>query len=280
MFVELFTDWSFWQIHASVTMALIAWYTLTAGGLWLLMYSPYSDKRLSTNYLTRQPKASDETPQQVGVTSVTDSTQLLMSVPEDLTVRASKTLQSAYSQYYDGVISCLASAINISLPCYLSLHGYGQLYYSATDMSLLQHLLSAVVVILVTEVFEFGYHYLSHHNRYLMKFHMRHHKYHHPTPLTVLSDDPVDAWVKSSPLLWLPLLLPIYDGVIFLWYTLVIYIYGIYIHCGVDIPLIDPHSKVFISSWHHNSHHRNKPNSNFGFYTRWLDYLCGTAYDG
>lgn len=135
----------------------------------------------------------------------------------------------------------------------------------------------------VTEAFEYAFHYASHKINFLWQVHKRHHLYSNPTPLAVFSDNPLDMWVKSSPVIWIPLLFPVLDITLFSWFSFISFVYGVYLHCGYEptnIPgLPTPHSKYFISAWHHNIHHKKNIDGNYGLFTKTMDYIFNTVYD-
>src|SRR5690606_36162190 len=86
-------------------------------------------------------------------------------------------------------------------------------------------------------------------------------------------------WVKSSPLLWIPFLFPVWDIALVGWFMFVNMVYGAYLHGGFEFPwLPSRNSKWFVSSWHHNVHHAMNIPKNFGFFTGFMDILIGTRY--
>jgi len=224
---------------------VIIWYTLIAGGIyWYLDLT--ADEPKYKQFKTQQSKHK---------------------------------LATAWNEYRDGVISSLGTSFNVSLSMYLCSNGLNNMVYNVADMSLSQHVLSLFGIWLITEVFEWSFHYASHNTKFLWHYHKKHHLYPNPSPLTVFSDDPLDMWVKSSPMLWIPLLFPVYDVTLFAWFTFVNFIYGVYLHSGYEPSFLPSrHSKYLVSSWHHNVHHMKNVNGNFGFFTLFLDRIFGTYY--
>lgn len=189
------------------------------------------------------------------------------------------TLNTTFHEAYDGSISLLPGAFNAALCFYFSFHGIGHQIIHWHDATLLYHVVSIFMLIATVEIFEWWFHWYSHRNRFLWKFHKKHHQFPNPTPYTVLSDHPVDMWVKSSPLVWVPFLFPISSFVLVGWFAFVNFVYGTYLHAGFEFPwLPNRHTKYLLSSWHHNIHHLSKPGKNYGFFTGIMDIIFGTRY--
>jgi sterol desaturase/sphingolipid hydroxylase (fatty acid hydroxylase superfamily) len=259
MIVELFSDLDLLSIYVYVSLTTICWYTIIAGGLYLFLHPLQQGNKLDdsgTSY-DQEPKYKD-----------------IKTQP------TKPKLSTAVSEYYDGCCSCLAASVNVTLSIYFALNSINLMSYNLTDLSISYHCFSLFLIWLITEVFEWSFHYLSHNNKYLWAIHKKHHLYPNPTPLTVLSDDPIDMWIKSSPLLWLPFLFPVYDFALFGWFGFINFVYGTYLHCGYEFTFLPSRqSKYFISSWHHNIHHMKNVNANFGFFTRFMDRIAGTTYE-
>jgi len=244
MLVSLLADYSLWGLYGWVMMMSIFSYTILAGGVSL---------HLRRHQLSYQPYKTQT------------------SQPKSSLV---------WQEYREGCLSCLPAALNVTLSIYGARQGWNLLVDDFGALSPFQHLWSLFFMILITEIFEWSFHYASHRFDLLWSIHKRHHLYPNPTPFAVLSDHPLDMWIKSSPLLWIPLIVPIYDLTIFGWFFAVNLVYGIYLHSGYEFPFLPPRdSKYFSSSWHHNVHHSHHLDCNFGFFTRFLDHLFGTAYN-
>ena len=76
---------------------------------------------------------------------------------------------------------------------------------------------------------------------------------------------------------WIPFLFPILDVAMLGTFALMNFLYGAYLHAGFDPPwMTSPHSRWFVSAWHHNEHHAGSLDHNYGFFTSFMDLLMGT----
>lgn len=55
-------------------------------------------------------------------------------------------------------------------------------------------------------------------------------------PFAVIADEFVDQFMRSSPLLVFPLLVPINMDIMFFQWALFFYAYGVYLHWGYEFP--------------------------------------------
>jgi len=188
--------------------------------------------------------------------------------------------RTLWGEIYHGTVSCLAASLSITLNIWCYQHGWSRMTTRYDQLSFGEHLEYSFWVWAITEVYQWWYHKMCHHWQILWRFHRFHHLYSNPTPFTVLCDHPVDMFFKSSPLFWIPLIIPVWDVTLYGWYGFVHLIYGAYLHSGYEIPwLPSKTSRWFVSSWHHNVHHSLNIPKNFCFYTRILDVLFDTNYD-
>jgi len=133
-------------------------------------------------------------------------------------------------------------------------HHYNKLYSNISDYGYAYWAASWVGLFLFNEVFQWYWHKLCHENKYLWQLHKIHHKFHNPSPISVISNHPLDIFVQSSPILTVPFLFPIHDTTLYLTFALVNYAYGAYLHAGFDWPydICSPHHPYLITAWHHN----------------------------
>lgn len=68
---------------------------------------------------------------------------------------------------------------------------------------------------IVSDFFEFFYHYLGHSYDQLWNVHKYHHYFWNPSPFAVVADEYLDQLVRASPLLIYPLLFPINIDMLF-----------------------------------------------------------------
>ncbi len=177
----------------------------------------------------------------------------------------------------DGVLSMSMAMSCVAIAFWMSSRGIGQLYSSPHDHPLWQIPLGILGVFVVMEVFEWAFHWASHRNPLLWKLHKRHHRYANPTPLGVMADQPFDMLVKASPIVWIPMLFPVWDVALLVTFATMNFLYGTYLHAGFDPPWApSPHSRFLVTAWHHNEHHSGSVDYNYGFFTGFMDILCGT----
>jgi lathosterol oxidase len=98
----------------------------------------------------------------------------------------------------------------------------------------------------------------------MWEIHRHHHKFYNPSPFAVIADEWADQLVRASPLLTLPLLLPVNMDMLFFTYTLLFYGYGTYLHWGHEFDMgCASDMKVLNGSYEHYLHHaiaiKNKP---------------------
>ena len=86
----------------------------------------------------------------------------------------------------------------------------------------------------VSDFFEFFYHWMGHYFTTLWTFHKAHHRFFNPTPFAVIADEYVDQFVRSSPLVWLPMLAPVNMDILFGLFAIFFYGYGTYLHWGFE----------------------------------------------
>ena len=180
-------------------------------------------------------------------------------------------------EVFDGVLSMSMVMGSIAIAFWCSYRGYNQLYASPGEYPLWYIPISVLGVFLVMEVFEWAFHWACHRNSLLWKIHKHHHRYSNPTPFGVMADAPIDMLIKSSPILWIPFLFPIWDVALIGTFATMNFLYGIYLHAGFDPPWMpSPHSRFLVSGWHHNEHHAGSLDHNYGFFTGFMDILFGT----
>ena len=89
------------------------------------------------------------------------------------------------------------------------------------------------------DFFEFFYHYLGHRFKVLWEQHKSHHVFFNPSPFAVIADDAPDQFVRSSPLLFIPLLFPVNIDLLFGVFILFFYGYGTVLHWGFESSWLD-----------------------------------------
>lgn len=145
------------------------------------------------------------------------------------------------------------------------------------------HVAEFVGVLLVSDFFEFYYHYCGHSYKALWQQHKHHHKFFNPSPFSVIADEFADQFVRASPLLLFPLVVPINMDLMFLQFGTFFYLYGVYLHWGYELEYPDAHHPVFNTAFQHYCHHAKgiigKP-TNCGFFFKIWDKLFQSDYQG
>ena len=168
-----------------------------------------------------------------------------------------------------------------TLALYMTKHGMGHAYCGfGSRGGWPQEIAQALVVWILTDFFEWGWHNISHRFTVLWNIHRYHHHYPNPTPFAVIADLAEDEIVRGSPLFWIPMLMPTnIDALfgVFLFFNF----WGTFIHTGYDF--VTPHQPFLNVPYHHHLHHaistKNKP-LHTGFYLPWWDTITGSVYKG
>mmetsp|Transcript_81022 Transcript_81022/g.161578 ORF Transcript_81022/g.161578 Transcript_81022/m.161578 type:complete len:311 (-) Transcript_81022:183-1115(-) len=143
--------------------------------------------------------------------------------------------------------------------------------------------LEVCVIVLLSDFFEFFYHYCGHYFTAMWTVHKHHHVFYNPTPFAVIADEYVDQFMRATPLVWLPLLMPINCDLLFAVYALFFYGYGVYLHWGFETDLLPAGHPIMNTSFQHYAHHavsvKNRP-LHCGFFFKVWDQLFGSMYTG
>merc|ERR1719204_1787034 len=88
--------------------------------------------------------------------------------------------------------------------------------------------------------------------------------------------------MRSTPLLWMPLLWPVNMDLLILQYVVFFYAYGLVLHTGFEFEhIIDAHNPVINTAFQHYYHHarstKNKP-YHCGFFFKIWDQMFGSVY--
>lgn len=243
MLLDLFDGLSFPLLWGSLAAIGVSWYLLICGGLYLLLHrSSYAE------------------------TARRFKTQLQPTRPSQVR-----------GEIKDGVLSMTLTMGSVAVAFWCYYHGYNRMYASPSEYPLWAIPLSVLGVFLVMEVFEWWFHWACHRNNLLWTIHKHHHRYSNPTPFGVMADQPLDMFIKSSPIFWIPFLFPVWDVALIGTFATMNFLYGTYLHAGFDPPWMpSPHSRYMLSAWHHNVHHAGSLEHNYGFFTGFMDIAFGT----
>eukprot|EP00160_Parvularia_atlantis_P012547 Unigene2523_Nuclearia_a/m.7807 Unigene2523_Nuclearia_a/g.7807 ORF Unigene2523_Nuclearia_a/g.7807 Unigene2523_Nuclearia_a/m.7807 type:complete len:293 (-) Unigene2523_Nuclearia_a:40-918(-) len=178
-------------------------------------------------------------------------------------------------------IGLSAGILNPALSTYLAHRKLNMMYSDISEHGYGWWATSFVLLFFYNEIFQYTWHRMCHTYPLLWNIHKVHHKFHNPSPISVISNHPLDLIVQASPLFVVPFLFPIHDLTLFLTYAIMNYGYGAYLHSGFDWPLetTSPHHWLLITNYHHVMHHAKsqfgKP-LNTGFFLNIFDKLGGT----
>jgi sterol desaturase/sphingolipid hydroxylase (fatty acid hydroxylase superfamily) len=158
--------------------------------------------------------------------------------------------------------------------------GYMKLYWDFNEYGIAWGILQFFFLLFFYDAYFYWTHRFMHHPKIYPWVHKTHHKSTDPSPLTIFAFHPLENLIEFHPFFILPMLIPIYWPVLFLWQTLDL-INNVLAHMGyevypkswIKIPLI----KYKTASTHHNMHHE-KFNGNYGLYFTFWDKLMGTEF--
>jgi lathosterol oxidase len=139
-----------------------------------------------------------------------------------------------------------------------------------------------VLVWVGSDLYEFLYHRLGHTRAFWWKQHKPHHAFANPSPFAVIADDHLDQLIRSAPMLFVPMILPINMDLLFLTYGAFFYGYGVYLHWGHELAYPDAHHPWINTSFQHYLHHaRSRENLpiHTGFFFKVWDKIAGSAPD-
>ena len=116
-------------------------------------------------------------------------------------------------------------------------------------------LLQALVIFFFTDLYEYCYHWLGHRFMLLWSIHRHHHMFFNPTPFAVIADEYADQFVRTLPMVILPLVMPINMDLLFGIFASLFYGYGVYLHWGYESTWLSAHNPIFNTAYHHYTHH-------------------------
>jgi lathosterol oxidase len=133
--------------------------------------------------------------------------------------------------------------------------GYSQGYCGATPAHALPLLAQTAVIFVLTDFAEYFYHLLGHKYNFLWSIHRHHHMFYNPSPFAVIADEYLDQFVRTWPMVFIPMFLPINMDLMFAIFALLFYGYGVYLHWGYELECLSAHNPVLNTSYHHYMHH-------------------------
>lgn len=176
----------------------------------------------------------------------------------------------------------LTATVCPALSLYLAAHGRSKAYCGVSaEHGLAAQFAAFLAIWVVSDCYEWGYHYLGHRFAVLWDQHRSHHVFYNPSPFAVIADDMFDQFVRSAPLLLFPLALPVNIDVLFFTFTLLFYGYGTTLHWGFESTYLSAHNSIVNGSYEHYYHHakatlRTGPIYT-GFFFKIWDSLAGSV---
>lgn len=172
-----------------------------------------------------------------------------------------------------------------ALSIYLAQSGHSQAFCGTRGMDGTEYSAGYIagaffVSLAVSDLFEWWYHYVGHLYDRGWEHHKHHHKFYNPSPFAVIADSAVDQFVRATPLLVFPLVMPINVDLLFAMFGAWFYGYGVYLHSGHEFETFNAHTPIWNTSYHHYAHHaisiKNKP-LHTGFFVRAWDQMAGSV---
>jgi lathosterol oxidase len=184
------------------------------------------------------------------------------------------------------VLQMLKGIVMATLPPTIALHlvdsGWSKAYAGLGGYGWGYFLFTVVAVYLASDFIEWGYHYIGHSFKTAWSQHKHHHVFFNPSPFAVIADDYVDQFLRASPMLIIPLFMPVNMDMLFVTYGALFYGYGVYLHFGYETRWPNAHHPVLNTAFQHYVHHAkstlHKP-MHTGFTLKVWDNLVGSTYD-
>lgn len=190
--------------------------------------------------------------------------------------------------FLGGILGPWAVTFVASIHLYLISNGTFK-HHCDTPTTWSYRLFSAVMVIVVTDFYEWGWHYLGHFLDKLWLVHKHHHKYYNPTPFGTIADYPMDNFMRSLYVVVVNvvsyLIFGVYLDIDMVYFATapVTMFWGMYLHCGHELECLPYNHRFFNTSFQHYAHHavsvKNKP-YHTGFFIKLWDDMAGSVYKG
>jgi len=159
-------------------------------------------------------------------------------------------------------------------------NGYTKIYSDPTDYPLWYFPISIIIFMVLHDTYYYWMHKWMHDSKWLLRFHLDHHKSVNTTVLTSFSFHPVESFFQAIILPVLFVLVPL-NILAILIILLLMTFSAIVNHAGVEIyptnSFFNGFRKHIIGATHHDIHHRHAQ-KNFGLYFTFWDRLMKTEY--
>lgn len=169
-----------------------------------------------------------------------------------------------------------------ALSLWLNNFGYSKGYCGVEPYGWTYLIGSFMLVWVASDFFEFYYHRLGHTTNWGWVQHKHHHVFYNPTPYSVIADELVDQFVRSIPMLFWPMIMPVNMDMLFGTFAVFFYFYGVLIHSGHELPWLSAHNKYINTPFQHYIHHaksRYMVPYHTGFFIKLWDRMFGSLYD-
>lgn len=177
--------------------------------------------------------------------------------------------------------SAIFPALSLHMAQHNYFYGMSKAFCGWGGYSLSYHIFSLFVVWLGSDFYEFLYHRLGHVDLRFWTQHKHHHVFFNPSPFSVIADEYLDQFMRSSPLFVIPLIMPVNMDMLFVTYGIFFYGYGVYLHSGHELPWLSSHNKYINTSFQHYCHHaKSSMNTPYhcGFFFKIWDNLFQCVY--
>jgi len=176
---------------------------------------------------------------------------------------------------------CFSTIIPV-LSFWMAGKGYSKAHCGITDGRWSQEGTNFLIVWIISDFWEFLYHWCGHYFTSGWIVHKHHHVFFNPSPFAVIADEPIDQIMRSLPLLVFPVIMPLNIDILLAQFSLFFYVYGLVLHSGFEFEhIIDAHHPIVNTAFQHYYHHaastRNKP-YHCGFFLKCWDQLFGSLY--
>ena len=159
--------------------------------------------------------------------------------------------------------------------------GYMKLYWDINAYGITWGILQLFFLLFFYDAYFYWTHRFMHHPKIYRWVHKTHHKSTDPSPLTIFAFHPLENLIEFLPFLVLPMIVPIFWPILFLWQTLDL-LNNLLAHLGYEIYPKNwvriPFLKFKTASTHHNLHHE-KFNGNYGLYFTFWDKWMKTEFE-
>lgn len=137
----------------------------------------------------------------------------------------------------------------------LSKLGWSYGYCGLDNKDAMPLYMQAILIFFFTDLYEYIYHAMGHAYSIFWSVHKHHHRFYNPSPFAVIADEYLDQFVRTWPMIILPLITPINMDLLFAIFALLFYGYGVYLHWGYETTLLSAHNPIFNTAYHHYVHH-------------------------